>query len=160
MKLSEGLRLGIPADDPVCIAINWLALIVIVGVAALSFPQAVRNVFAAQDRTPASPIRVRAITMEPKTAPNGALISLKATGHIQRVDILPNGEMHVETIGSVEVDLIREQGEVSVSGNKKTYHATGTAVYQILMQEWADRMNGADPQPPSALPESRVRRVK
>lgn len=133
----------------------YVALAIIIVNAALM-------IFAAQDRTPPSPIRVQAITMEPETAPNGALISLKVTAHMQRVEVMPNNEAHVKTLGSVQFNLVTDVGEVGVSGNKRAYNAVGHAIYQIAMQEWADTMihGTGDPQPPSALPESRVRRVK
>lgn len=105
-------------------------------------------VFAAQERTPTSPIRVNAGGITFKSEMNGALTSAIFEAVIQRVDVLPNGEAHIETLGKVAFDLAKDPGEVVVSGNKRTYNQLAHALYQAALQEWADTMRTPVQSPP------------
>lgn len=131
----------------------YLAIGFALGVAAIV---GCAKLFAAQDREQASPIRVVAITLEPRVEMNGSITSILVTAHIQRVEIMPSGEAHVTNLGSVQFDLMKNRGEtVMVSGHKRAYADLGGGIYAAAMQEWRETLSAPDPATPPPLPQER-----
>lgn len=126
-----------------------LAVAAIVGCAKL---------FGAQDREQASPIRVVAITLEPQVEMNGSITSIAGRAYIQRVEIMPSGEVVTTNIGSVQFDLMNKSESVRASGNKRTYADIGAAVYAVALQEWRETTSAPDPHQPTPLPDERKTR--
>lgn len=122
----------------------WL----VIAVALTLLILACLGLFAAQDRAIASPDRLDSIAGRLIIDLNGTVISFPLTAKFVSIDARPSGEVTTTQIGSVEVDLMKSNGQVVVDGVLVDDREAADQVIAIMTREWRKAH-------PSALPQRR-----
>lgn len=128
--------------------LRYILFLVLVLAAGFGLIAACAKLFAAQDRSIPSPDRIDSIAGRLIMDLNGTVIAFPITAKFVSIDARPSGEITTMEIGSVEVDLMKSNGQVVVDGVMVDDREAADQLIAIMTREWRRAH-------PSALPQRR-----